>query len=532
MNATANGRANPIGQPGTPLPSAPNSEEVIALGLIINPDHWDTQRRYLNALEIADDCHRAVTQIVPELHREGVHVSVDSALPKLEAHPAFAGLRTVDYLTGLTLDAVNQPRFVSLAAWIYHAKIVAENSRKRRIHLLAMDVAAGALNGRTSQELLANLWSTVDDMRREANDGQQFEVISARDLDGGEYEVNWLVDWVLVEGQPCIVAGGKKTLKTTLLCDLLLSLAIGCEFLGRFAVRSARRVLFCSGESGLATLQETCRRIAAAKGWDLRDVPNFILTPDVPRLDSADDFSALESLLISTEAEVFALDPAYLAMPGGDAGNLFIVGELLLRVSRLCQRLGVTLIIAHHTRKHRSAELTTFDAPELEDIAWAGFQEFARQWLLVGRRERYIPGSGEHRLWFNIGGSAGHGSLWAIDVAEGVVSDPGGRRWSVSVTKASEAIDVAQQRKALLKAEEDERQLDAARAKVCDVLAKCRPEGRTESYIRDEARVGGRRIKGVIAAMLERGEIETCDVRTGNQKSAKPGYRLKDGDDA
>ncbi len=69
-------------------------------------------------------------------------------------------------------------------------------------------------------------------------------------------------------------------------------------------------------------------------GWDLADVPNFTLITDVPQLDNDADLAALE--LVIDGAEVVALDPAYLMMPGGDAGNLFIQGAMLLKLSRLC----------------------------------------------------------------------------------------------------------------------------------------------------------------------------------------------------
>jgi hypothetical protein len=287
-------------------------------------------------------------------------------------------------------------------------------------------------------------------------------------------------------------------------------------------------VILFSAESGAGTLQETARRIAARKGWELEDVPGFALITDVPRLDNPADMAAFEAAIDG--ADVVMLDPAFLMMPGGDAGNLFIQGEMLLTLSRVCQQLGVTLIIVHHCRKHRSADLGSFDPPELEDIAWAGFQEFARQWILVGRRERYVADSGQHSLWLNYGGSAGHGGLWAVDASEGRISDAGGRHWDVTLSKAADVRDAAEQRKADRKAEQAEQQLTSDRKAVCGVLAKF-TGGLSATRIRDEALIG-KRYLSVLSAMVDEGDIEHCDVFVSNQKTPKPGYRLKGNEDA
>jgi hypothetical protein len=72
-------------------------------------------------------------------------------------------------------------------------------------------------------------------------------------------------------------------------------------------------------------------------------------------------------------------------MSGTDAGNLFIQGEKLRPINAICSETGCTFGLVHHCRKGGRAN--SFDPPELEDIAWAGFQEWARQWILVGRRD-------------------------------------------------------------------------------------------------------------------------------------------------
>ena len=84
----------------------------------------------------------------------------------------------------------------------------------------------------------------------------EFRRITCPELDAATYDLEYLIDDALVARQPCILAGGKKTLKTSLLIDLGISLAMGGCFLGRLKVNRRCRVDMMSGESGLATLQK------------------------------------------------------------------------------------------------------------------------------------------------------------------------------------------------------------------------------------------------------------------------------------
>lgn len=236
-----------------------------------------------------------------------------------------------------------------------------------------------------------------------------------------DYSFDFLIEGLVVEQQSCLFAGPQKSLKTTLGLNAALCLATGQPFLGRECKR--KRVRFMSGESGLGTLQETAKRmnIRPEKGF-------FRLSTTLLRLDqSLVDF---EEFVEGTE--VLIVDPAYMCMNGTDAGNMFQMGQQLGNISDLCVRHGITPILLHHVTKEAGRKNKPIELP---DMAWSGFAEFARQWLLVSRRSNYVDGTGEHQLYFRAGGSAGHSQLLNLDISEGTYPN---RHWQCEVVSHGE----------------------------------------------------------------------------------------------
>jgi hypothetical protein len=236
----------------------------------------------------------------------------------------------------------------------------------------------------------------------------------------------WLVEGLLVADQPCLVGGPCKGMKTTLMLDLALSLASGKPFLGTFPVSRKASVLFFSGESGPATLHETARRIASARGIDLADLP-LQLSASLPDLSQP---QALTHLLRLKKVEVVIFDPLYLSLPGSQAANLYDMGPRLQAVAQACLRGGATPLLVHHfTESVRPGRI-----PTLEHLAYAGVKQYARQWILVNRRRAYRPDKpGSHQLVLVAGGSAGHSLIRSVDVEEGCIEP--GRSWSVTVSE-------------------------------------------------------------------------------------------------
>lgn len=301
------------------------------------------------------------------------------------------------------------------------------------------------------------------------------------------YSRDWLIKGLLVKGQPVIMGGPHKVLKTSLVVDLAVSLGTGQAFLGHFDVPEKVRVLVLSGESGDATMKDTAERVCRTKNIGLAKC-DVIWNFDLPQLTRDSDLGRLGEYIRDKGVQVVVLDPLYLCMSGVDASaaNVFAAGELLRGVARSCHEAGATVILVHHTGKTAGLQKASAGEPiELTDLAYSGFSEFARQWLLISRRERYQGGSGVHKLWLNHGGSAGQSGLYGVDVEEGTMDLMfGGRQWSVKVLSTEEtrketvALKEKQREK---KAEED---LMAARRAVCAVL-RANEAGETANRIKD-----------------------------------------------
>jgi hypothetical protein len=356
-----------------------------------------------------------------------------------------------------------------------------------------------------------------------------------------DYRREWHINGVLVKDRPGVIGGPQKSMKTSITVDLHVSLATGSRFLGEFEVPRPTKVLLISGESGAAVVQETCRRVCRSRGIDPDVMEGFAYWGfDLPRLDSPEQLRALADFIQEHKIEVVILDPLYLCLLTGghsiDPANLFDVGPLLKTITRTCLDAGATPLLVHHFKKTRE---NPHGPPELEDLSFAGIQEFARQWILVNRRARYEPGTGHHQLWLSVGGSDGHSGEWAVDISEGAVDEEfRDRDWVVTVDRASQAREEARDRaekakagrsaeKELKKAEAKERARYDAIERALEYLRRS-PEGLTRNRWRYGIGSSGQVMGAIVCTLLDQGRIAETTVRvTGSRGKSwdEVGYR-------
>jgi hypothetical protein len=355
----------------------------------------------------------------------------------------------------------------------------------------------------------------VEASQAESSRRIDFEIIDSTEFAATDYRTDFLIVGVMTEGQSQLIGGPSKTLKTSILVDQCLSLAAGDPFIGKYAVPKPKRVLLLSSESGTATLQETARRICKAKGIDLAELGDQLhwgFRP--PQLTDAQHIATLTDFVLKNRIDVVAIDPAYLSMnlQGNEAANQFAVGAVLMNLTNLQADTGATPILATHFRMHMLPGVM----PSLEHIAGAGFGQWARQWLLLNRREPFSDENpGEHKLLMTYGGSAGHCGGVALDVQEGKIQE--GRVWRIEVSKLSEIREQRNTERHAKKRDQESRTYENHRATILRTLKRF-PDGESMSTVRDLTGISGRYFRPVWEDLLTSQEIEPCDFTKGKPR--------------
>jgi hypothetical protein len=329
------------------------------------------------------------------------------------------------------------------------------------------------------------------------------------------FQLDPIVQNVLVQEQPMMIGGPPKVLKSTIGLDLVISVATGRPFLNRFPVLKRLPVAFMQREGGPANLQETVKRICAAKAIDPASVTDLHISTNLPNIEDPKHHAAIRYFLKTTGAKVLFLDNAYLCMSGDDWSNVAKIGGKLLIAKDIAAEFGATLVYTHHTRKTLVDPHKPLD---IQDASGAGFGEFAGQWVMLSRRREYVLGSGKHQLHMALGNRIGDSGLWAPNIDEGRRTDAPGRKYEVDLQSAAEATENDAEVKRCTR-------LTANVKKVQDALSNPNCNG-TKKSIRDACGVQGESLDDALACLLQGGTIVETNVLNKNNNQMYEGYTL------
>jgi hypothetical protein len=144
----------------------------------------------------------------------------------------------------------------------------------------------------------------------------------------------------------------------------------------------------------------------------------------------------------------------------------------------------------------------------LEDLAFAGIQEFARQWVLVNRETAYRPGNGQHQFLLNIGGSSGHSSLWRAEINEGTTKEDGtgGKDWDVVTER--QVLDLREPSIAPADGSDKAREQETRLLKVYDDLAAKAKGGEVvKNRLKQASKMNGNVFGVVYRRLVDSGQL-------------------------
>jgi len=372
------------------------------------------------------------------------------------------------------------------------------------------------------EKLLFQAQELVEAARSRTAVPKDMEGMTLGELMDADVEVQYLIDGVLAAGQPIVFGAHSKTLKTLIALEMGISAGSATRFLGKFTVPEKVAVGIWSAESGQAVIKQAAANMCHYKGVNPHDV-DLHLRFRVPQLSDSGSLALMQRDIVKHQMKLAIIDPAYLAMhttkTAVQAGNVFMAGALLGEITKIGQETGCTIGLVHHFRKGGAVSYDS--AATLEELAMAGFGEWARQWILLNRREKYKM-DGYHKLWVNTGGSAGHGDTYALDIDEGKCPN---RKWTIPLLIPENEFKQAEKEAKEHEQAVKEHQKQFSLTKQIELhLAAC-PEGVTATEIRKCANVSSAVLAPILASMLAHHQIVHVPVKKNNNQTYD-GYTL------
>ena len=169
----------------------------------------------------------------------------------------------------------------------------------------------------------------------------------------------YMVDGFLVDGSVGAAAGEPKTMKSTVVLDLAVSVASGKPFLGRYRVLKSCPVLYVQEENSKNDIIHRLQRIAlhhgvaisTSIGVHVADIPLYVMNNEGINLTDQADRDNLESIIQNNGIQLVILDPWYMMVAGIDEDKSKDVGPILKYLTYLRNQYECTVLLVHHFKK-------------------------------------------------------------------------------------------------------------------------------------------------------------------------------------
>ena len=179
----------------------------------------------------------------------------------------------------------------------------------------------------------------------------------------------WLIKNFWTRKSHGIVAGEPKSFKSTLVMDMMVSVASGEPFLGEFEVMDKGPVLMVQNENAAWIMKDRLSKIRASKGLIgnikkrgkgkygvkfPKELPIYYINQQGFSLSNDSHKQMLEELLEEIKPRLLILDPLYL-MFSGDINSARELNPILAQLLYLKEKYDLSIILVHHWGKSKNS---------------------------------------------------------------------------------------------------------------------------------------------------------------------------------
>ena len=181
-----------------------------------------------------------------------------------------------------------------------------------------------------------------------------FDKFMEQDITDPEF----MVQDFLLANSVGMCAGEPKTMKSTLMLDMALSVASGKPFLGIYPVKPAP-VLYIQEENSEADIKRRFMRIAHSRrvlihtsmGYEPMPIPLYIVNNHGINLQDKEYRDWLDNIIKIQSIKLLILDPWYMLCGHIDENNAKEVTPILKYLTTIRNRFGCAVILVHHFKK-------------------------------------------------------------------------------------------------------------------------------------------------------------------------------------
>ena len=158
-------------------------------------------------------------------------------------------------------------------------------------------------------------------------------------------------DGILLDGTILLIVGPAKSKKTFLTQNLALAIASGTDFAG-FKITKPKKVLYYLAEGGYFPNRKRLQKMAENISPD--NTENFLIDfPPYMPINHPESYDEIYKTIKESDAEVVILDPL-IRFHDVDENSANGISEVFSRIRQLIDKLGISVILVHHTGKVES----------------------------------------------------------------------------------------------------------------------------------------------------------------------------------